>query len=232
MAEWYPDVEEELRAWVPQIGRLRPVEVVPIEEACHWLVTVENYSECYHCAVVHPQLHRITHYQSGGEQEEGTCFVGGPMKLNDGFNTMSMSGHTDRPSIPGLRPEDDALVYYYVFYPNLWLSLHRDYVLVHILRPTSPGTTQIVCLWLAHPDAMSAAGFEIADAVEFWDVTNLQDWKICERTQRGVSSGGYQPATYQSGESCLHAFANWYLEALELGIGTLRGRLSAGRAEP
>ena len=49
MAAWFPDVEEQLRAYVPAIDTLEPVEWVEIPEACNWKVSVENYSECYHC---------------------------------------------------------------------------------------------------------------------------------------------------------------------------------------
>jgi len=30
-------------------------------------------------------------------------------------------------------------------------------------------------------------------AVDFWDITNKQDWAACEGVQRGVSSRGYRP---------------------------------------
>ena len=33
---------------------LKPLEWVPIPENCNWKVSVENYSECYHCGVNHP----------------------------------------------------------------------------------------------------------------------------------------------------------------------------------
>jgi Rieske 2Fe-2S family protein len=37
--------------------------------------------------------------------------------------------------------------------------------------------------------------------VEFWDVTNRQDWAACESVQRGVSSPAYRPGPlgYQEG---------------------------------
>ncbi|MEM1245698.1 MAG: aromatic ring-hydroxylating dioxygenase subunit alpha [Acidobacteriota bacterium] len=214
---------EEQFADAPDVSRflmddLRTAARVDYDVAVNWKLLCENYSECYHCALVHPELHRITHYQSGGDQEDGESFVGGPMRLNDGFNTMSVSGMTNRPSIPGLAEEDHAFVYYYVLYPNLWLSLHRDYVLVHLLEPLEAGRTRIECFWLAHPDAIAAPGFVIDDAVQFWDLTNRQDWAICERTQKGVGSTGYLPTLYQDGESCLHAFANWYLKAMDRAL--------------
>ena len=53
MAEWFPGVEEELRAFVPQIDELKPLEWVEVPENCNWKVSVENYSECYHCSLNH-----------------------------------------------------------------------------------------------------------------------------------------------------------------------------------
>ena len=54
MDEWYPGVREELRAHVPQIDSLAPVQWVEAPEVCNWKVSVENHSECYHCARNHP----------------------------------------------------------------------------------------------------------------------------------------------------------------------------------
>ncbi len=54
MDEWFPKAREELAEWVPDINRLKPVEWVEIPEKCNWKVSVENYSECYHCSLNHP----------------------------------------------------------------------------------------------------------------------------------------------------------------------------------
>ncbi|HUP22590.1 MAG TPA: aromatic ring-hydroxylating dioxygenase subunit alpha [Thermoanaerobaculia bacterium] len=182
----------------------------------NWKMLCENYAECYHCSLVHPQLHRISHFLSGGKQESADSFVGGPMKLRPGFDTMSLSGVSERGSLPGVRPEEHDLVRYYNVYPNFLISLHRDYVLTHTLWPLSPGETWIECEWLFHPDEMARPGFDPADAVEFWDVTNRQDWDVCERVQLGVRSRGYQPSRYQAGETCVYAFDQWYRERMGL----------------
>jgi len=34
----------------------------------------------------------------------------------------------------------------------------------------------------------AAEGFDPSDAVDFWDLTNRQDWAACEAVQRGLSS--------------------------------------------
>ena len=54
MEDWFPGVRGELAKWVPDIDRLKPIEWVKIPENCNWKVSVENYSECYHCSLNHP----------------------------------------------------------------------------------------------------------------------------------------------------------------------------------
>ena len=54
MDQWYPGVREEIGAWVPHINNLQPLEYVAVPELCNWKVSVENYSECYHCPNNHP----------------------------------------------------------------------------------------------------------------------------------------------------------------------------------
>jgi len=66
-------------------------------------------------------------------------------------------------------------------------------VLVHILEPLSAERTRIRCQWLFPPDVAARDGFDPSYAVQFWDITNKQDWAACESVQRGVRSTGYQP---------------------------------------
>lgn len=54
MDEWFPDARAELQAFVPNYKDLSPLLWVDAPEQCNWKVSVENYSECYHCALNHP----------------------------------------------------------------------------------------------------------------------------------------------------------------------------------
>ena len=54
MDDWFPGVRKELESFVPQWADLKPLEWVEIPENCNWKVSVENYSECYHCSLNHP----------------------------------------------------------------------------------------------------------------------------------------------------------------------------------
>lgn len=54
MDEWFPNARKQLEAFVPQFAELEPIEWVSVTENCNWKVSVENYSECYHCTKNHP----------------------------------------------------------------------------------------------------------------------------------------------------------------------------------
>jgi Rieske 2Fe-2S family protein len=204
-------------AELPDLSRYRMSELacgrrVEYEVAANWKLICENYSECYHCAHAHPQLSRVSELIARSERaaETGACFVGGPMRLRDGVETMSLSGRSSVPTIPGLSHEDSRYVQYYAIYPNLLLSPHPDYVLTHTVWPLAPGRSRVICEWLFTRAAVAAGNFDPADIVEFWDLTNRQDWALCERVQLGVSSRGFIPGPYQATEDCVHTFDRWY----------------------
>ena len=186
------------------------------EVQANWKLICENYSECYHCPGAHPQLARLSDLisRSSRPMEIGQCFNGGPMQLRDGIETMSLSGRRTVPVIPGLSPDDHRYVYYYVIYPNLLLSPHPDYVLTHTAWPLAPDRTQVVCELLFTQEALARPSFDPADMADFWDVTNRQDWALCERAQLGAGSRGYRPGPYQASEDCVHTFDRWYAERL------------------
>ena len=196
------------------LSELRRGKRVAYDVAANWKLIGENYNECYHCAHVHPQLQRVTDYRSGGRGQSGPNFTGGPMSLNDGCTTMTMSGTSRRPAFPGLEPEDYRNVQYFHLFPNLLLSILPDYVVTHTVWPVETSRSRVVCEWLFSPAAIAEGDFDPGDAVEFWDVTNKQDWELCENVQKGVQSKGYRPGRYQAVERCVYDFDRWYLEYL------------------
>jgi glycine betaine catabolism A len=128
------------------------------------------------------------------------------MTLRDGIATMSFDGRQRRACLPGLPAEECRYVYFYVLLPNLMLSLHPDYVMTHMLYPRGCDRTEIVCELLFHPDAVARPDFDPSDALEFWDLTNRQDWHVCEEMQKGLSSRAYRPGPYSYREELLFGF--------------------------
>jgi Rieske 2Fe-2S family protein len=44
--------------------------------------------------------------------------------------------------------------------------------------------------------------------VEFWDITNLQDWAACESVQRGVSSPHFRPGPLANNEDAVYEWVS------------------------
>ena len=66
--------------------------------------------------------------------------------------------------------------------------------------------------------AFAQPGFDPAYAVDFWDITNRQDWTACESVQRGLQSRGYRPGPFSSyHEVSVHAFIAWVAQAYDTG---------------
>jgi phenylpropionate dioxygenase-like ring-hydroxylating dioxygenase large terminal subunit len=127
-----------------------------------------------------------------------------------------MSGDACAMAIAPHNQEGDQVFYYSIF-PNMLLSMHPDYVMVHQLWPQSPERTLIVCDWFFHPDAFDRNDFRPEDAIEFWDVTNKQDWHVCELSQQGIASRAYEPGPYSSRESIPAAWDREYLRRMGRG---------------
>ena len=158
--------------------------------AANWKLIIQNYSECLHCPGVHPALQKLSHFLSGENEPANPSYLGGRMDLRDGIETLSMDGKRAArlPARPGRRRTAAASTTTRVL-PNLLLSLHPDYVMTHTLWPRAVDRTEIVCEWHFHPDAHRRPDFSPDDAVAFWDMTNRQDWHVCEQMQLGVGSG-------------------------------------------
>jgi Rieske 2Fe-2S family protein len=189
------------------LGALRRARRIEYDVAANWKAIVENYEECYHCPGVHPQLNRITPYNLGAYLPGEGPWMGSWMEVVGEFETLSTDGAAHgRPPITGTRPEDLKRVYYFVLWPNLLISLHPDYLMVHWVWPSEPGRTGVVCEWFFDPTTMAQPGFDPSDAVEFWDLTNRQDWHVCELQQAGTRSRAYTPGRYSGIESSVHGF--------------------------
>lgn len=196
------------------IGGLRVRRTIHYDVHCNWKLVFQNYSECYHCPLVHPQLDKLSPSDSGRNDLTEGPFLGGYSELRAHGGSLTTSGHTTRPPVGRVHGADLNRIYYYTIFPSMLLSLHPDYVMVHYLRPTAIDRTSIDCAWLFDPATMEKPEFDPHDAVDFWDMTNRQDWHVNELTQLGLTSRAYRPGPYSNAEGLLHAFDRHYLHVM------------------
>jgi len=196
LAEHVGGLEGLVAPYSPESLVLRASHVY--EVAANWKVVTENYHECYHCPLIHPELCRVSPPESGSNFDLPGTWVGGSMDLGDGAETMSLDGRSGGRAIPGVDPRT---VLYLGLFPNLLLSLHPDYVMTHRMTPLAPDRTRVECAWY-----FTDEGVDPAYAVEFWDVTNRQDWAACESVQRGLASPHFRPGPLAPNEDAVHRF--------------------------
>ncbi|HEX6871897.1 MAG TPA: aromatic ring-hydroxylating dioxygenase subunit alpha [Micromonosporaceae bacterium] len=166
------------------------------EVAANWKIIAENYHECYHCPQIHPELCAVTPPNSGVNWDEPGAWVGGSMELREHAVTMSFDGASRGLSLDGVDPRT---VQYLGLFPHVLISLHPDYVMTHRLEPVYPDLTRVECEWL-FLDGVTDPTY----AVEFWDLTNRQDWQACESVQRGVASPHYRPGPLAPNETAIY----------------------------
>jgi Rieske 2Fe-2S family protein len=189
------------------LGALRRTRRIDYDVKANWKAIVENFEECYHCPGVHPQLNRITPYTSGSYLPSTGAGMNSYMEVLPQFETLSMTGSADgRGPMAGMTEEDDRRIYYSVIWPNQLFSLHPDYLMLHWVTPLAPGRTIVRCEWYFEPAEMAKPEFNADDAIEFWDLTNRQDWHVCELQQAGTKSRAYTAGRYSSLESSVHGF--------------------------
>ena len=112
--------------------------------AANWKVIIENYQECYHCSMIHPELCAVSPPESGENIEQDGNWVGGWMDLRDGAQTMSLDGRSGGIAIARLDEHEKRTVMYVAVLPNLLISLHPDYIMTPPADPaharTAPGS--------------------------------------------------------------------------------------------
>jgi glycine betaine catabolism A len=176
------------------------------DAASNWKILSENYHECYHCPSIHPELCKVSPPNSGENYAAGRSWVGGWMDLRDGMDTMSLDGKSLGVPLRGLDETGLRTVIYLNIFPNVLLSLHPDYVMTHRLTPLAADRTLIECSWAFAPEAVARPGFDPGYAIEFWDITNREDWGACESVQRGLSSEHAVPGPLAPDEDAVYQF--------------------------
>jgi Rieske 2Fe-2S family protein len=209
--------------WAPMSDRLtrfgllglRVGHRVVYDVRANWKLVFQNYSECLHCPTIHPKLASVLPYQSGANDLVEGSFLGGYMEIKAPNESATMTGRACGRLVDDRIPEGDRRrAYYYSLMPNLLLSLHPDYVNYYLVHPVSADRTLVESEWLFHPETLEDPKNNIRDGIEFWEVTNRQDWDIVERSQLGIGSRRYQPGPYSPRESIPAAWDREYLRLM------------------
>ncbi|HZM35826.1 MAG TPA: aromatic ring-hydroxylating dioxygenase subunit alpha [Burkholderiales bacterium] len=182
----------------------------------NWKLLCENFSECFHCPPVHPELCRVVSaYRQAGAWGLDEAHTVGP-EYAPAAQTLTLDGSSRLPAFSGLNEIERQTIYApEMLPPNLFLNVHPDYVNAHMMFPTGPESVRIVYDWLFEPRSLPLSDDDLAHYVTLWDITNRQDARNCEWQQEGVHARAFAHGVYVPQEFDVHRFAQWVREGLE-----------------
>jgi glycine betaine catabolism A len=216
--EWFAPMLRRLERF--NLAGLAVGHSVSYDVHANWKLVFQNYSECLHCPMIHPELSAVLPYQSGANDLVEGPFLGGYMELTAPHESATISGRScGRLVSDALGADDRRRAFYYSLMPNLLLSVHPDYVNYYLITPVTVDRTTVESEWLFHPSNEGDPAFNPGDAIAFWDATNRQDWDITAESQLGISSRRYAPGPYSPRESIPAAWDREYLRWMGRGEG-------------
>ena len=213
MDDWFPNVRAELESYVPHWDTLAPLEWVEIPENCNWKVSVENYSECYHCTLNHPTFSTgVVRPETYDIQPQGYC-----LRHTTECNSMDAMTYDIN---SGYEKNDQYCSWFlwpmfsFQVYPgNLlntyhWRAVDADHVIVWRGWYSVGGAENEIVRQMAIQDR---------------ETTVEEDIGLVESVQRGLKSRGYVPGPLvvdpncgvNSEHSILH-LQRWMKEAFDV----------------
>ncbi len=82
LQELFAPLKDKFQDW--NLPNLRSAKRIEYDVAANWKLIFENYSECYHCPLVHPALSKVSPYDSAENDLSEGPFLGGFMVINSG----------------------------------------------------------------------------------------------------------------------------------------------------
>jgi Rieske 2Fe-2S family protein len=134
--------------------------------------------------------------------------------LAEAFESESLDGARVAPFMGDYQTSDVGVLRLRTL-PNFWNHSSCDHAVTTRLLPMGIYRTHARVYWLVHEDATEGLDYQLDRLMPFWQRTSEQDWELCERMQKGVSSSAYKPGPLSElREYNLDAFLRWYSRQL------------------
>jgi len=210
----------------------------------NWKLSVENYTECYHCAPSHPEYSRGHSLAKPGAREtdmmEQVMARAQACGLSDkkasrlyanaegfgadyfyerypmwrGHMTGSEDGQPVAPLMGDIKGYDGGTSDFQVG-PVTFALAYCDYVVIYRFTPVSVSESECDITWLVDGNADEGKDYDRDKLTWLWDVTTAADKRIIEYNSEGVNSRFYKPGPLSTMEVFTGDFQRWYLQAIK-----------------
>lgn len=196
--------------------------------AANWKLAMENYHECYHCAVAHPEFsvhHALANPKGRALRSDGDVEVWGAdadgrevarmmaSALMRGARTGSADGALVAPLMDREGGEAGECLFAEAGFLSAFLA-YADHGVIYRFIPRATLLTEMEVIWLVRDDAVEGRDYDLSVLTWLWDVTSLADKKIIEMNQAGVRSRFFEPGPYSLMEPGTAAYTARYLSEL------------------
>jgi Rieske 2Fe-2S family protein len=216
LAEFLDSEKENLSNW--PLESLRPVhqEIRTID--CNWKIYWENYSECYHCPRLHPELCKIMPVFAKGVSDDAELpgwkprFEGdkGFGRVADNATTWTMDGQSPLPLLEGLTGEERDTGLMFMSVPaSFYIVAHPDYVRSARIVPRGPERIDLIIDWLLPADIGEVSEDTIQRISALPMLVIDQDGEACELNQQGLHSRRFERGVLVAQEYGLWDFHEW-----------------------
>jgi phenylpropionate dioxygenase-like ring-hydroxylating dioxygenase large terminal subunit len=217
--EFYGDLGKRLSGYGLNDWRVKETSILEID--ANWKLLSENFQEYYHLTWVHPELAKVSRVTDHYRYQGPGMYCGQtttPVSGEDRNDWLAM------PAAPKLSTSDAESGRFLALFPNVLLSVLPNHAFIIQLEPLGPGRTRERCTWLLPPGETPVSDAAFSLTRDFWIDVNNEDVDICERSQRGIASGGFTNGRYSVRfEEPLHRFANMLADHFQGRAGVPRG---------
>jgi phenylpropionate dioxygenase-like ring-hydroxylating dioxygenase large terminal subunit len=216
-------------------------ETFPID--ANWKLSLENYTECYHCAPAHPEYskgHSLAKPEarsddllqqvmamaescglSGrsvnrtymGAEGSGADYAYERYAMWRGHVTGSEDGKPVAPLMGDIKDYDGGTTDIQVG-PVTYGLAYCDHIVIYRFTPVSLDKSECDITWLVNGDAEEGVDYDKAKLIWLWDVTTEADKRIIENNAKGVNSRFYQAGPLSLMEEFTGSFISWYLHTI------------------
>ena len=209
----------------------------------NWKLSLENYTECYHCAPSHPEYTRGHSLAKPGARataememimaRAGACGLSEKMVncvyldepgFGNGYTferypmwrghiTGSEDGQAVAPLLGEVKDYDGGTTDFQVG-PVTFALAYCDYIVIYRFTPVSLNESECDISWLVNGDAVEGQDYDKSRLTWLWDITTKADKRIIEHNAEGVSSRFYEPGPYSEMEEFTWKFMSWYLQTI------------------
>ncbi|WP_257350640.1 aromatic ring-hydroxylating oxygenase subunit alpha [Pseudalkalibacillus decolorationis] len=212
LREMMPGLEGEIRANIPKLDQLTLSHRIKYDIKANWKNVVDNYLECNHCQVAHPQFVELVDmksYKINADEYYISQTSKGKQTLNCNVNNETSN-------------EDVETYLSYWLWPTLAIDIMpgETGLIIMYIEPDGPENTieHLEFYYLTkEPSAEGWANIEYQDKV-----LTPEDIALVESVQRGLHSKGYVDGRYvvdnghtSISEHGVHHFHGLVLKALE-----------------